>query len=107
MHCNRCKKNNMSIDDLGFFCKDCREIMHKAYMNRTFQEICFQCHQRGDVIEAVWKAYAWAVTFGQPQTTYHCETHKPAYEPKIISYNKGHGFKIFKIENNKRIVVIK
>ena len=102
MNCNRCGKNKVPIEKIGFFCNDCDKIIHEAWNNRTFEEICFQCYQKGGVVEAVWKAYSWAVTYGQPQTTYHCNDHKPFDTPKIMSYNKGYEFKCKRIENNER-----
>lgn len=102
MNCNRCGKNNVPIEKIGFFCDDCDKIRHEEWNNRTFEHTCFQCGQNGGVVEAVWKAYGWAVTYGQAGTTHHCNDHKPVDSPKIQPENQGHGFKCERIENNKR-----
>ena len=104
MRCHKCGENNVPIEAIGFFCEECRKIKHEAYMNRTFEETCFQCNQKGNIVEAVWEAYGWAVTYGCPQTTHHCEEHKPYELPKIQPENQGHGFNMKRIENNQRKV---
>ena len=61
------------------------------------EKTCFQCGQKGVRTKAVWKAFGWAVTYGIPGTTYHCEKHKPYFTPKITVDNRDLK-KVFKIE---------